>query len=136
MQSWMLCRAMDSLDPHTRTFFDRWLASLADGDARLLRLLEESLGRIAASTLLDTLARRWPGATAKMGDLQGAKPGSPEDEVVAGWLRDAIEHGDGWLDDVDEAGTPRRLAACESYADLLKAADEDFEARGWRLPGR
>lgn len=127
---------MDRLDPSHQEFFARWLASLADGDARLLALLEASLGRIAASTLLDTLARRGPGATAKMGDLQAAKPGSPEDEVLAGWLRDALEHGDAWLDDVDEAGTPRRLAQCESYVDLLEAANEDFAARGWRLPGR
>ncbi len=132
----MLCRGMDRLDPHHKEFFTRWLASLADGDAHLLRLLEASLGRIAASMLLDTLARRGPGSPAKMGDLQAAKPGSPEDEVLAGWLRDAIEHGDGWLDDVDGAGTPRRLAACESYGDLLVAADQDYAARGWRLPGR
>jgi hypothetical protein len=127
---------MDRLDPHHREFLQRWLASLADGDARLLHLLEAALGRIAASTLLDTLARRGPGATAKMGDLQGAKCGAPEDEVIAGWLRDAIERGDGWLDDVDEDGVPRRLAACESYTDLLDAADQDYAARGWRLPGR
>ncbi|MGE0500655.1 MAG: hypothetical protein AB7I79_03240 [Rhizobiaceae bacterium] len=127
---------MDRLDPWHQEFFRRWLASLAHGDARLLQMLEASLGQIAATMLLDTLARRGSHATAKMGDLVGAKPGSPEDEVIAGWLRDAIEHGDAWLDDVDGAGTPRRLAQCETYGDLIEAANEDYGARRWRLPGR
>lgn len=68
-----------------------------------------------------------------MGDLQAVEPGSPEDEVLAGWLRDAIEHGDEWLDGFDEAGVPRRLLRCESYADLLATANEDYFRHGWRL---
>lgn len=127
---------MDRLRPHEKDFFDRWLASLADGDARLLPLLEASLGRIAVATLRKMLARRGPGAIVKMGDLAGAKPGSPEDEVIAGWLRAAIDHGDEWLDDVDEAGVPRRLAECRTYLELLEAANQDYAARGWSLPGR
>lgn len=127
---------MDRLRPHEKEFFARWLTSLADGDARLLALLEASIGRIAAETLREMLARRGPGSTAKMGDLAGSKSGSPEDEFVATWLRTAIDNGDDWLDDVDEAGVPRRLAGCDSYLELLEAANEDYVAGRWSLPGR
>ncbi|MBX3576204.1 MAG: hypothetical protein KF723_03270 [Rhizobiaceae bacterium] len=126
---------MDRLRPHEREFFGRWLASFADGDARLLLLLEASIGRIAAASLRETLVRRGPGRTAKMGDLSGLF-GGPDDELVVRWLRAALDHGDDWLEDVDEAGVPQRLAQCESYGDLLDAANEDYEAGRWRLPGR
>lgn len=126
---------MDRLRPHEKEFFQRWLVSLADGDARLLGLLEASIGKIQAANLYERLARRGPGSTAKMGDLAGLFGGA-DDELVVRWLRAALEHGDEWLEDVDEAGVPRRLAGCASYGDLLEAANDDLDVGRWRLPGR
>ncbi len=119
-----------------RPHYDRWLRALAGDDPRLRFLLEATLGRIAAGNLRRILDRRGDGRAMKLGDLPASKPMPGEAEVLAGWLRDALEHEEDWLRDLDADRVPRRLAACESYEDLLDAANEDFEARRWTLPGR
>lgn len=114
--------------------FRPWLEGLADGDNELLRLLWVSLGRIATSNLRNILAEAGRGM--KMGDLPASKPLSGEAEVIAGWLKSAIENSDAWLDDLDIDGNPLRLKRCASYDDLIEEANADFSLRKWPLPGR
>jgi hypothetical protein len=123
-----------NLTDDERPHFDRWLAALADGDPRLLTLLEATLGRIAASTLRRTLARRGGGSSMKMGDLPDSKPLPGEAGLLVSWLRDAIERDADWLRDLDDNGVPVRLAACESYEDMHEQARQDFDERRWTLP--
>lgn len=125
---------MDCLNADERPHYDRWLRSLADGDKRLLALLEVSLGRIAAGHLRQTLDER--GGSMKLGDLPATKPIAGESEIIAGWLKSAIYADDGWLRDVDADGRPVRLMACRSYQDFMDEASFDFENRAWPLPGR
>ena len=127
---------MHRLTPDQRSIYDEWLASLADGDPRLLSLLEVSLGRIAAGLLHEQLARRGPGAVMKMGDLSGTRLGSEHAEALVAWLRNAIEQDEDWLRDIDEDGVPRRLAACGDYLDMLKAARDDYNEKPFPVPGR
>lgn len=125
---------MDRLTDDERPHFDRWLQNLADGDERLLDLLEVSLGRIAAGHLRETLAER--GGSMKLGDLPASKPIAGMSEIIAGWLKSAVDADDGWLRDVDAEGRPVRLMASQVYQELMDEASFDFENRGWPLPGR
>lgn len=120
---------MHRLTDDERPHYDRWLASLAGGDERLLHLLRHSLGRIAAGNLRRILARRGPDATMKLSDLPTSKPWADAVPVIVDWLRDSIRKDADWLRDTDADGVPRRLAECEDYDDLLDAATEDYGAR-------
>jgi hypothetical protein len=125
---------MHRLTADERPHFDRWLQGLADGDERLLSLLEVSLGRIAAGHLRQTLDER--GGSMKLGDLPASKPTAGESEIIAGWLKSAVDADDGWLRDVNDEGRPVRLIACQYYQDFMDEASFDFENRAWPLPGR
>ena len=122
---------MHRLTESEREHYDRWLRHLADGDPRLLALLEVSLGRIAAGNLRRVLDARGPGSTMKLGDLPTSKMWAEDIPVVIDWLQSALEQDADWLRDVDGDGVPKRLAACADYEDLL---DESYKDSGGRPP--
>ncbi|MHA6641074.1 hypothetical protein [Mesorhizobium sp. A623] len=125
---------MDRLTDDERPHFDCWLQGLADGDERLLDLLEVSLGRIAAGHLRETLDER--GGSMKLGDLPASKPIAGMSEIITGWLKSAVDADNEWLRDVDAERRPARLMACQSYQDFIDEAFFDLDNRAWSLPGR
>lgn len=93
---------MHRLSDDERPHYDRWLRHLADGDQRLLALLEASLGRIAAGNLRRMLDERGPRSTMKLGDLPRSKVWAPDEEVIVAWLRSALDRDADWLRDVGD----------------------------------
>lgn len=122
---------MHRLNPDERPHYDRWLISLADGDLRLLALLEASLGRIAADNLRGILDKRGEGSTMKMGDLPSSKMWPSDVPVVVDWMKAALEQDADWLRDVGEDGVPKRLSRCADYEDLLDEAYDDTGGPPW-----